>query len=233
MIDGLLTLHVKRFGFRVMTYLEMYTVFVGATINILDFKESEGLEAEAASARLAFSLEVLRNARSTPSTRRCVEIIQHLLNGKPGSTNNCQRQSTDSREQLTPTEVTSLGGTIPRCLALDPMTRGSLVESNSNLFRSDTMNQMHPDGLSLLDPVETGGIPDIPSRQDMGLQSIHNLQACDVPIGISSMQPNTGSPVQTPLRWLLDNVSDDCGWMMMGMDFTGNLDSISAGQEGS
>ncbi|KAJ9219573.1 hypothetical protein DTO027B5_4841 [Paecilomyces variotii] len=88
MSDGLITLHVKRFGFRVMTYLEMYTVFVGGTINILDFKERDGPEAEAGGIRLAFNLEVLRNARSTPSTLRCVEIIQHLLEQKHLETEN-------------------------------------------------------------------------------------------------------------------------------------------------
>ncbi|GAE00169.1 nitrogen assimilation transcription factor nirA [Paecilomyces variotii No. 5] len=231
MIDGLLTLHVKRFGFRVMTYLEMYTVFVGATINILDFKEKEGLEAEAASARLAFNLEVLRNARSTPSTRRCVDIIQHLLNGESGNANNCQRQSTSSQEQLGSTDVTSHVGVIPGSLALQPLTRGSLVESDSSLFRAGTINQVRPDGLSLLDPEDSAGITGTPSRQDLAFQSLQNLQACEVPAEVSSVQPNTGSPVQAPLRWLLDNVYDDCGWMMMGMDFSGNLDTSSGGQE--
>ena len=77
MIDRLFMLHIRRFGFRVITYLESYTMFVASTINILDLKE--GVDEEAAGARLALSLEILRNATSTPSNARCVEIIEELL----------------------------------------------------------------------------------------------------------------------------------------------------------
>lgn len=40
---------------------------------------------------------------------------------------------------------------------------------------------------------------------------------------IPQMQANAGSAVETPLRWLPDNVRDDCGWMMMDMDFAGSF----------
>jgi hypothetical protein len=65
-------LHIRRFSFRVITYLETYTMFVASTINILDLKE--GVNYEAAGARLALGFEILRNATSTPSnatSRRC------------------------------------------------------------------------------------------------------------------------------------------------------------------
>ncbi|KAJ9195878.1 transcriptional regulator family: Fungal Specific TF [Paecilomyces variotii] len=232
MIDGLITLHVKRFGFRVMTYLEMYTVFVGATINILDFKERDGPEAEAASIRLAFNLEVLRNARSTPSTLRCVEIIQHLLKQKRLETgNNTCRQSTSPRERVPSTQVTSQIATIPSNLTLNPTFRGTIAESDTTVFRADTMNRVRSDDLSLLSTVNSSAFPDIPSRQDPGSQSLPHFHACDFSSGISSMQLNAGSPVQAPLRWLLDNVYDDCGCMMMGMDFAGSLGSASAGHD--
>jgi hypothetical protein len=87
MIDRLMMLHIRRFGFRIITYLESYTTFVASTINILDLKD--GTDKEGASARLALNLEVLRNATGTPSTTgcvtstpsiaRCVEIIEKLL----------------------------------------------------------------------------------------------------------------------------------------------------------
>jgi hypothetical protein len=87
MIDRLMMLHIRRFGFRIITFMESYTTFVASTINILDLKD--GTDKEAASARLALNLEVLRNATgtpgstgcvtSTPSIARCVEIIEKLL----------------------------------------------------------------------------------------------------------------------------------------------------------
>lgn len=38
-IDGLFTLHVRRFGFRFITYLQTYTMFVACTVNVLDLKD--------------------------------------------------------------------------------------------------------------------------------------------------------------------------------------------------
>ena len=70
-------LHIRRFGFRVISYLESYTMFVASTINLLDFKE--GINREGARARLALTFEVFRNAKSTPSNVRCAEIIEQLL----------------------------------------------------------------------------------------------------------------------------------------------------------
>ena len=87
MIDRLIILHIRRFGFRIFTYLESYATFVASTINILDLKD--GTDKEGASARLALNLEVLRNATGTPSSTgcvssspciaRCIEIIETLL----------------------------------------------------------------------------------------------------------------------------------------------------------
>lgn len=97
MIDHLATLHIRRFGFRVLTYLETYTVFVGATINILDLKEGVEKDAEAAKARLAFNIAILRNARSTMSTIQSAEVIEQSLADnniyKPTMIANCGYQS--------------------------------------------------------------------------------------------------------------------------------------------
>ncbi|OQU97002.1 Fungal specific transcription factor domain-containing protein [Cladophialophora immunda] len=93
MIDRLIMLHIRRFGFRIVTYLESYTMFVASTINVLDLKD--GIDKDGARARLALNLEVLRSATGTPSSTRCVtsspsiarcvEIIETLLreNEKP------------------------------------------------------------------------------------------------------------------------------------------------------
>ncbi|KAL7906621.1 fungal-specific transcription factor domain-containing protein [Trichoderma velutinum] len=84
MIDNLATLHIRRFGFRVLTYLETYTVFVGATINLLDLKEGSEEEAEAAKARLAFNIAILRSSRSTMSTIQSAEVIEQALAADSG-----------------------------------------------------------------------------------------------------------------------------------------------------
>lgn len=93
MIDRLIMLHIRRFGFRIVTYLESYTMFVASTINMLDLKD--GIDKDGARARLALNLEVLRSATGTPSStrcvtsspsiERCVTIIESLLreNEKP------------------------------------------------------------------------------------------------------------------------------------------------------
>ena len=77
MIDLLFILHIRRFGFSVIICLESHTIFAASTNNILDVKV--GIDEKAAGARLALSLEILRNASSTLSNTRCVEIIEQLL----------------------------------------------------------------------------------------------------------------------------------------------------------
>ncbi|KAI0414669.1 fungal-specific transcription factor domain-containing protein [Xylaria grammica] len=87
--DTLFMLHVRRFGFRCVTWLQTYTMFVACTINVKDLKENREQDntmanadlARAASARLDFGLEILRQgAKSTPSAGRCAAIVAQLLN---------------------------------------------------------------------------------------------------------------------------------------------------------
>ncbi|KAJ4858036.1 fungal specific transcription factor domain-containing protein [Trichoderma breve] len=96
MIDHLATLHIRRFGFRVLTYLETYTIFVGATVNLLDLKEGNEAEAEAAKARLAFNIAILRSSRSTMSTIQSAEVIEQALAAdnscKPTMITSCTEQ---------------------------------------------------------------------------------------------------------------------------------------------
>ncbi|KAJ3555317.1 hypothetical protein NPX13_g10378 [Xylaria arbuscula] len=89
MTDTLFMLHVRRFGFRCVTWLQTYTMFVACTINVKDLKENReqantmanGDLAREASARLSFGLEILRQgAKSTPSAGRCAAIVAQLLN---------------------------------------------------------------------------------------------------------------------------------------------------------
>ena len=65
MIGRLFILHIQRFGLRVIICLESHTMFLASTDNILELKN--GIEEEAVGARLALSLNVLRNALTTLS----------------------------------------------------------------------------------------------------------------------------------------------------------------------
>ncbi len=65
MVGRLFIPHIRRFGLRVIICLESDTMFVASTDNILELKV--GIDREAAGARLALSLGILRNALSTLS----------------------------------------------------------------------------------------------------------------------------------------------------------------------
>ncbi|KKA16332.1 hypothetical protein T310_10066 [Rasamsonia emersonii CBS 393.64] len=218
MIDGLMTLHVKRFGFRALTYLETYTVFVGATINILDLKESKGEKAETASARLAFNMEVLRNARSTPSTMRCVEIIQQLVrkngSGQEGNADNeGYRSSSLNRNQH--------GAAPPQSMPTPPdsIVSGQAPQNPTSF----DFHQVRSDDMSFLHSMNGSNLMDMPLQHDQ-MQLLSTLHPFASSNAIPNMQANNaGSAVETPLRWLPDNVRDDCSWMMMDMDFAGSF----------
>lgn len=98
MIDTLFTMHMRRFGFRYLTYLQSYTLFVACTINVVDLYENRAPSsaasagqtsvtgakfdkqlADEASSRLAFGLKMLRQAWSTPSAARSANVLEHLL----------------------------------------------------------------------------------------------------------------------------------------------------------
>jgi hypothetical protein len=81
-IDTLLILHIRRFGLRIVTFLESYTTFVASTINILDYQTS--IDPQAASSRLSLNLEVLRSATSTPSNAKAIDAIERILKKSRG-----------------------------------------------------------------------------------------------------------------------------------------------------
>ncbi|KAJ5805294.1 hypothetical protein N7474_011181 [Penicillium riverlandense] len=208
MIDRLLTLHVRRFGFRVLTYLETYTVFVGATINILDLKQCEGEEAEAANARLAFSMEVLRNAHSTPSTLKCVEIIEQCLRNDNQATSKVHSEERRNGGSKTPH---SLGS--PQTSNHEPrqQQRAPQLAVPPSLPVNSRPSFLAPHA-QYQNPVNSTAIYE---SNQLGTDPNETILSNESP----PMQTNEGFPVDTPLRWLPDNVRDDCTWMMMGMDF--------------
>lgn len=205
MIDRLFTLHVRRFGFRVITYLESYTMFVGATINLLDLKEGDAETAAAASARLEFSMEVLRNATSTPSSARCVNIINHLLrkDNDPAVTT---APSYSLRNHSAKPNQYQLGieGTQPHKtsgqVAFPPRTVRS---ENDTSLDAET----HYDGLASARQVQY--------QEFMSDGNHMNTSSMAPP---TSFHVNPFPHIEAPLRWLPENVQDDCGWMLMQPD---------------
>ena len=191
MIDRLFMLHIRRFGFRVITYLESYTMFVASTINILDLKE--GVDAESAGARLALSLEILKNASSTPSNARCVEIIEQLMRSNKGRSDGANQQ-TPSQEHLSQRSSIQITGRIPTPTAQPLFT---------------------PDGEHPV-PVDYSFMGTPPSGALTGFFDQPSL------IPPSSLQTSTNAQVETPMRWLADNMGTNTQpelWMMMDMDF--------------
>lgn len=73
--------HTRRYGFRIITFLESYTAFVASKVNILDPPTSN--DPQAASTRLSLNLEVFRNA----GIKRAVETIEPILRKGQGNFN--------------------------------------------------------------------------------------------------------------------------------------------------
>lgn len=205
MIDRLFMLHIRRFGFRVISYLESYTMFVASTINILDLKE--GIDEEGAGARLALSLEILRNATSTPSNARCVEIIEQLLQKE-------ERAKDDGRLVRTPERPVM------------PSNAEQVHEQNQSRRRSSA----HSVTQQRMPVPEYGFDPQAPGpSQGVDDYAYVNMGGGFPQLyGQNSFMPSTspllssGSQVETPMRWLADNVGTNPRpelWMMMDMDF--------------
>lgn len=192
MIDTLFILHVKRFGFRYVTYLQTYTLFVACTINVLDFTENDGPDGDSklareANARLHFGLEIFRQANSTPAAARCAATISQLF----------QRQATSKQ-----TEKNNLE-TLART---DSSTRNLAVAS---LTTNPTLTTPRQPQITVPDP--------IPTNDAMPIQD-HSLNE---PFDFSL-------PIETPLRWLPENVQDDGSWMLMtDVNFNGDFDFSS------
>ena len=210
MIDRLFMLHVRRFGFRVITYLESYTMFVASTINILDMKE--GIDEEGASARLALSLEIFRNATSTPSNARCVEIIEQLIRKNERSKDDLPNNQTQNWTQATPKQNKDNLPSMPLAptLPLPPQPWA-------------------PFNLSPMGPPQRVDDFTFFNTADIDLQPNYerdNLHDGDVSASVLPIQPS--STVETPLRWLADNVGTNARpelWMMMNMDFGKDFDA--------
>ena len=210
MIDRLFMLHIRRFGFRVITYLESYTMFVASTINTLDLKE--GIDEEGAGARLALSLEILRNATSTPSNARCVEIIEQLLRKEEKPKDGGNLVQTPEQPQPSNAEsIQSQSQSRRRSSAHGASQQRTPVPQ----FGFDPQAPVRPQGVDDYAYMNLGG--DFPQLYDQ-----NNLMHSN------NTMFSSDSQVETPIRWLADNVGTNPRpelWMMMDMDFTKNYNN--------
>lgn len=200
MIDLLFMLHVRRFGFRVISYLESYTLFVASTINVLDLKE--GINEEGARARLALTFEVFRNARSTPSNMRCADIIEQLL--RKSKVNARTTRGSTAENKATP------ASSISTMHASSDTQRTPLPQM---AFPKPSLDLNNSEAFGFVNIQNAGNFPTFDQQQQMPETP---AMEHTMPLQMSS------SSIETPLRWLPENFGDDHAWMMMGMDF-GNL----------
>ncbi|KAI1088917.1 fungal-specific transcription factor domain-containing protein [Rostrohypoxylon terebratum] len=201
MIDTLFVLHVKRFGFRYVTYLQTYTLFVACTINVLDFTENDGPTgdsklAQEANARLHFGLEIFRQANSTPAAARCAATISQLF----------QRQKTSKQiEKSNPENLARVRS---------PMT--DMADSSSAHDITIAPLMTNPPPTTPYQPHVT--VPNlIPTNNATSIQDQNLTEPFDFSL-----------PIETPLRWLPENVQDDGSWMLMAdVNFNGDFDFSS------
>jgi hypothetical protein len=221
MTDALFTLHVRRFGFRCITWLQTYTMFVACTINVCDFKESrEGPAADTtlaqeASARLEFGLEVLKQAESTPSAWRCAAIMKQLLQ----SDSNEPPKEPAQRDEEIPATTTDKAGSwrTPTTSTHDQFSKvaagaGGYLSTDPQLTRHGSSQNLACRRAEYLvqRPVFQPHSDDLSLENAQSLSETRNLAALD--LGLHS------SGIETPFRWLPENVCDDGSWMLMDME---------------
>ncbi|KAI1126604.1 fungal-specific transcription factor domain-containing protein [Nemania abortiva] len=242
MTDTLFMLHVRRFGFRCVTWLQTYTMFVACTINVRDLKENRAQDntiadvdlEHAASARLDFGLEILRQgASSTPCAGRCASIVAQLLNSEKGA-HYSPRQGTQQEQGTLRAEgqphgwqtgisalntepvlpTVAIGGLEPT------QQRDEASESTQNrpYNTQATQNEVEPSlGSSRTgDALRARGL-NTPSQVNTLHDRMTNTDAGQQPARIG-----------TPFRWLPENVWDDGSWMLMDMEFDPNVTYHSA-----
>ena len=252
MIDVLFTLHVRRFGFKYVTFLQTYTMYVACTVNVPDFKETTAMSgssveqqgekrrrvAEEASARLDFGLEVLRQAGSTPSAARCAAIISRLLRkSNDGETPSNTRSNHQPASDVPPISSAGIAGhdmnntqvsfnmRSPDAVAdgqsqavntaygsdrrlshqsSNPQTQHELAHS-AYFQQESTARRLS---------VEQGHVPQLASMEYKPSPIESRWQMRGEDLNRLGDQNETGV-IETPLRWLGENMHDDGSWMLM------------------
>ncbi|KAI0855810.1 fungal-specific transcription factor domain-containing protein [Xylaria cubensis] len=236
MTDTLFMLHVRRFGFRCVTWLQTYTMFVACTINVKDLKENRAQNnqtadaelAHAASSRLDFGFEILRHgASSTPSAGRCASIVAQLLNNGNETTAIPQQvsQQTDQNSRLDLQVHGEQSGagvlnaqSLPLVGAIDghtptaqviktPKTAHERIDSQPGKNNEEPhLGDLHPG-----DALQTQG--------HQAASDGHMLHQRHTTLGLGLQTPR----INTPSGWVPETMWDDGSWMLMDMEFDPNV----------
>jgi hypothetical protein len=209
--------------------------------------------AQEASVRLNFGLEVLRQAGATPSAARCAAVIVQLLKqwsgskvvpaAPQGTQEHCLEhaiRSPLSRQRLRSAEMS------PESVSLEHPAGMGQVDQN---FRSDVPPHSHllplasGDGnnefqlqapLNVSKPQGHGQVPNsapsfpAPSEtmfQYNGEASAPSIATHEDPYANQNLLNFVNTGIETPMRWLPDNIDDDGSWMLM-TDFGGGFPDV-------
>lgn len=237
MTDFLFTLHVRRFGFRCITWLQTYTMFVACIINVNELKESRGQNGpntdpnseQEASARLSFGLEILSQASTTPSAAKCASIISQLLPNPLGA-GDYSLQPKPNNNGIPAFETGQASAQRQRSIPSDHVWDASanvapkirVPDSSAPMYRSMPQHVLtNPD----IPPTRSGPVIATATTGEAMLENAP-LQT-SLPFGnaqllnddLNGMGPNLSrSGVGAPFRWLPENLHDDGSWMLMEFD---------------
>ncbi|KAI0466921.1 fungal-specific transcription factor domain-containing protein [Xylaria cf. heliscus] len=225
--DTLFMLHVRRFGFRCVTWLQTYTLFVACTINVKDLKENRAENnsipdadlAHAASARLDFGLEILRQgAISTPSAGRCASLIAQLLN------NSHEIPASPRQQDIQGHTGQSEAGR----LNAQPLACASAIDEHT-----PTLQAVKGPGV-----MHICSANESPTRDEeqvrLGIARPAGYLQTQVPLGPEDgdmvhdrpVTPAAGlqsSGIEMRFGWAAENIWDDGSWMLMDMEFDPNV----------
>ncbi|UKZ61382.1 uncharacterized protein TrAtP1_002647 [Trichoderma atroviride] len=231
--DILFTMHVRRFGFRCITWLQTYTMFVACTINVRDLKECQEIGgdttlAHESGARLDFGMEILRQAESTPSASRCALIISQLLHGQ--ITKNGAPQTTEEGQALSNSMGPPAAATEDKTQPVPDAMKGNGEDTSLSSLPAQPIVQHEPHDQSR--HIDFGHAPPLLCPEDSEQDTAPLAYQSEASLGNGpflgrvhvALDPTLcGNGVETPFRWLPENVCDDGSWMLMDMEFNPNL----------
>ncbi|GAP88259.2 putative nitrogen assimilation transcription factor nirA [Rosellinia necatrix] len=226
MTDTLFMLHIRRFGFKHITWQHSYAVFVACTINVMDMSERKpgGADAgadpdlaQAARARLDFGLEVLRQGvNSTPSARRCALVIGQLMQNRNEMGPMAQRVSERKKPSPPPGEEhrdRTIGASAlhSQPAALLPIT-GECPPTMRPGETGENLANMPTDAEAEWISLEWTANSIYAGEASRLIQSrdLDNGEAADVDMSASMAHP--------PFRWLSDNIWHDGSWMLTNVE---------------
>lgn len=217
MTDMLFTLHVRRFGFRCIAWLQTYTMFVACTIHVLDIKDAQvqgnDMLAREASTRVDFGLEILGQATTTPTASRCAFTIKQLLRTHIGV--DVDGQQATSNDSIPSTTVA--GDVNNRTIGLSSQLRAPSALKEQTVMLTDTsgeswtlpnMTTNGTDNLAIQTPIPENHVMVPRQENESGYDGGVTIDQAltNAPLGVAQFDK--------PRRWLPENVFDDGSWML-------------------